>query len=846
MRSLTLLACVLPLLSYTTAFRYDASNTPLWKRDYEGREYYALQLSEGMRPETVESEYDLRFEGPIGALEDHYLFSTSEYEPIERRDELHTLRKRRLEKRSTVEHDILWMERQKPGSKRLVKRSLPVEERQTFDLTGSPKERFEIVKHALGIQDPIFKDQWHILNTVQEGHDLNVTGVWAQGITGHNVTTAIVDDGLDFTSLDLADSYYAAGSYDFNAHSPDPLPKLSDDQHGTRCAGEIAATKNDVCGVGLAFDSKVAGLRILSAVISDADEAIAMNYDYQYNDIYSCSWGPPDDGQAMDAPGILIKRAMVNGVNRGRNGLGSIYVFATGNGAANGDNCNFDGYTNSIYSITVGAIDRKGLHPYYSEECSAQLVVTYSSGSGDYIHTTDIGTNKCTNHHGGTSAAAPLGAGVIALVLSVRPDLGWRDVQYLVVETAVPVNVDDEDWEVTGAGYWYNHKYGYGKLDAWAIVERAKEWEVVKPQAWHNISYVEVNEPIPNNQGAQGEAVRSVVTITKDDLKKSNLERVEHITVTVNIDHQRRGDISVDLVGPRGHVSKLAVARRNDNSAEGIRDWTFMTVKHWGESGVGDWTLIVRDEKNSQYSGKLLNWRMTLWGESVDPALAVPHPLPGTDDDHPLPPDPVLPSTTASATYSQSAHPRPVISITKAESGHAASVHSAQVSTVPHPKVKPTTTATATTTTTTGVAATATPVQEDEKVSDETTSATETATTGKTYEIMGNEYGLIVIVVVFVSVGTALLGAAIAAVYFFIRRQRLRAAQREDYEFKVLRNTGDADVDETPAEVKRGGVEGVLYDAFDARDSDEEIFDALGEVSDDDEEDEERRRLNRT
>jgi kexin len=76
---------------------------------------------------------------------------------------------------------------------------------------------------------------------------------------------------------------------------------------------------------------------------------------------------------------------MLNAVQNGRAGKGSIYVFASGNGASNEDNCNFDGYTNSIYSITVGAIDRKGLHPYYSEKCSAQLVVTYSSGSGDAI-----------------------------------------------------------------------------------------------------------------------------------------------------------------------------------------------------------------------------------------------------------------------------------------------------------------------------------------------------------------------------------------------------------------------------------------------------------------------------
>jgi kexin len=160
---------------------------------------------------------------------------------------------------------------------------------------------------------------------------------------------------------------------------------LADDHHGTRCAGQIAAVKNDVCGVGIAYESKVAGLRILSGRISDVDEAAALNYGFQNTSIYSCSWGPPDDGRSMDAPGYLIKKAIVHGIENGRQGKGSIFVFASGNGAAHGDQCNFDGYTNSIYSVTVAAIDYKGLHPYYSEPCAANMVVAYSSGSGKHI-----------------------------------------------------------------------------------------------------------------------------------------------------------------------------------------------------------------------------------------------------------------------------------------------------------------------------------------------------------------------------------------------------------------------------------------------------------------------------
>lgn len=87
----------------------------------------------------------------------------------------------------------------------------------------------------------------------------------------------------------------------------------------------------------------------------------------------------------MEGPAYLIKKAVVNGIQEGRGGKGSIFVFASGNGAASGDQCNFDGYTNSIYSVTVSAVDYKGLHPYYSESCAANLVVAYSSGSGNHI-----------------------------------------------------------------------------------------------------------------------------------------------------------------------------------------------------------------------------------------------------------------------------------------------------------------------------------------------------------------------------------------------------------------------------------------------------------------------------
>lgn len=554
-------------------------------RNWDANDYYVLHLDAETSPHEVARSLGLSHEGPLGELKDHHVFVAKKADHDVVKRELKERRRRRALGERHVLDGVLFSEKQqlrKPWEKRIIPvREGPMPWRGASRANKLAQEAAVLeqlrVAKELDITDPIFHEQWHLFNTVEVGHDVNVTGVWLQGITGKNATVAIVDDGLDMYSDDLRDNYYAAGSWDFNDKTEEPRPRLSDDRHGTRCAGEVSAVRNDVCGVGVAYDSKIAGLRILSKLISDADEAVAMNYDYQHNQIYSCSWGPPDDGRSMDAPGILIRRAMLNAVQNGRGGLGSIYVFASGNGAQNDDNCNFDGYTNSIYSITVGAIDRKGKHPYYSEKCSASLVVTYSSGSGDSIHTTDVGQNACSSSHGGTSAAAPLAAGIFALVLQVRPDLSWRDMQYLAMDTAVPVNLDTGDWQETAIGKKYSHTFAYGKLDSYAIVEAAKTWKKVKPQAWFYSPWIHVNQPIP--QGDQGIAVS--FEVTKDMLDEANLERLEHVTVTMNIEHGRRGDLSVDLISPENVVSHLSVTRKYDDSTAGYDDWTFMSVVHW-------------------------------------------------------------------------------------------------------------------------------------------------------------------------------------------------------------------------------------------------------------------------
>jgi len=68
---------------------------------------------------------------------------------------------------------------------------------------------------------------------------------------------------------------------------------------------------------------------------------------------------------------------------QGRKGRGSIFVWASGNGGRDGDSCNCDGYTNSIYTLSMSSATENGQVPWYSEACSSTLATTYSSGSGN-------------------------------------------------------------------------------------------------------------------------------------------------------------------------------------------------------------------------------------------------------------------------------------------------------------------------------------------------------------------------------------------------------------------------------------------------------------------------------
>ncbi|VDN43550.1 unnamed protein product [Dibothriocephalus latus] len=74
--------------------------------------------------------------------------------------------------------------------------------------------------------------------------------------------------------------------------------------------------------------------------------------------------------------------------------------------------------------------------------------------------TTDL-NHTCTESHSGTSASAPLAAGICALTLSANPRLTWRDLQYIVIYSARPDGLYPNDWRVNGVGRRVSHAFGY-------------------------------------------------------------------------------------------------------------------------------------------------------------------------------------------------------------------------------------------------------------------------------------------------------------------------------------------------------------------------------------------------
>jgi len=342
-----------------------------------------------------------------------------------------------------------------------------------------------------------------------------------------------------------------------------------------------------------------------------------------------------DDAACSDFPEVIIGgscdydklpqsafTALELGISTGRDGKGTIFTFASGNSFYEGDNVNFSGWTNSRYTISVGAVGKHEKHADYSTPGAALMVSAPSGDSKDIGHlmTAGLGVDTCQDSGQGTSFACPVVSGVIALMLEANPELGWRDVQgILAVSSKVVNDEDDETVTVNGAGVWHSSWYGFGIVNAKNAVEAALNWDIYSPELQAvGISPIE-NAELSDDEGNE---FVSVIDMNPQDDNYPEDFVAESTVVLLDLSHYNRGDLEIELVSPSGTTSLLHPGKRPENTelAETER-WKLMTLKNWGEDVTGQWQLKIRDlvdrEENADTDFDVFRqWQLIVYGRS--------------------------------------------------------------------------------------------------------------------------------------------------------------------------------------------------------------------------------------
>ena len=473
--------------------------------------------------------------------------------------------------------------------------------------------------------DTLFTNQWHLLNTGQNGalpgFDINVTNVWDR-FRGAGVTIGILDDGLQGSHPDLTNRYNAALGLDLVGLDTDPSPDVTMDFHGTAVAGVAAASgNNNLGGSGVAFESSLAGVRFVGYAIPVSGYAQALQHSNQIISVYNNSWGfkGSTDNTLVGIP-VVMRNALAQGALTGRGNRGSIFVFAAGNGGGSADNANYNEQASSIYTIAVGALNDQFRRASYGNP-GASLLISAPAGRDatrpQGTTTTDLvgadGYNDgtipgqtpdpdYTAFFNGTSSAAPVVSGVVALMLQANPNLGYRDVQEILIRSAAVNQPAHPDWITNSAGYHFNHDFGAGLVNAGGAVALATNWGNLGAQLSLVTAQSNLSIAIPDNS-ANG-------VVFTFNVANSNL-RLEHVTLLADVAHNRVGDLEISITSPSGVTSRLAEVR-SDLSAD-IANWTFMTVRNWGEIADGNWVVRVNDRVANQ-GGILNTLRMEFFG----------------------------------------------------------------------------------------------------------------------------------------------------------------------------------------------------------------------------------------
>ena len=277
---------------------------------------------------------------------------------------------------------------------------------------------FLISKEDFQPNDPQLNAQWSLRNTGQNGgqygSDINATAAW-QTTTGSSATViAVIDTGIDFTHPDLTNNQWTNPSADSgDLHGWDFITnsgEIKDEQgHGTAVAGIIAAEGNNSLGItGVMWRASLMSLRVLDNTgtgdVGDAVEAIDYAVAHGAH-VINLSWGTNGESVALQD---AIERAIRSNV---------IVVCSAGNGSSDLDAMPYYPASFKLRNlISVSATD------------NSDQLASWSNWGARSVILAAPGTNILTTQRGGgywnvsgTSAAAPIVAGIAGLLRTVRP-----------------------------------------------------------------------------------------------------------------------------------------------------------------------------------------------------------------------------------------------------------------------------------------------------------------------------------------------------------------------------------------------------------------------------------------
>lgn len=352
-------------------------------------------------------------------------------------------------------------------------------------------------------QDPYFVEQWHLENVtpegVRRGVDVNVRAAW-EVTRGEGIVIGIADNGVELSHPDLAGNAAAGLHWNFDANTPDGNHATDRQNHGTPVAGLAAAVGgNNVGASGVAPAAQFASWVIFRTNLSgntfvETNQLAAMfEFQNEQVQVQNHSWARLTD--ALVPLSSIEDAAISNAVVHGRDGKGVVMVRAVGNSRVGGRNANDDAYMNDPRVITVAGIRADGRVASVSNP-GANILVGAPAGdtANGYpnLFTTDrVGgkglnqisfTNDLADYvfaglgFSGTSGSAPIVSGVAALILSANPELTYRDVQQILINSSHQTHPDDQDLVTNGAGYVVSHNTGFGLVDAGWATQLATTW----------------------------------------------------------------------------------------------------------------------------------------------------------------------------------------------------------------------------------------------------------------------------------------------------------------------------------------------------------------------------------